>query len=140
MVTVTESGGCQFRMYMPHAGSVGLLGSFCKWQLEADAGPGSEEGASGGAVELERDADGWWIARLDLPPGDHEFCYLVDGRNWMPDYAAGGVRRDSSGRWVSLINVPAGARAETRPVGALAEPRIERAGDTRESRRQFARA
>jgi hypothetical protein len=127
MVSVTETGPCEFRMYMPHAGSVELVGTFCDWQPER------------GGVELECDADGWWTARVSLAEGDHEFCYLVDGRIWMPDYAAGGVRRSATGRWVSLLSVPPGPESGGRPVGALAEPRIGRSVE-RESIRSFVHA
>lgn len=117
MVTVSELGRCLFRLYMPHAGSVEVVGSFCDWTLDPSAG----------VLELHRDDEGWWSGRLSLPPGDHEFCYLVDGRAWMPDYAAAGVRRDSSGRWVSLLSVSERTDPGERPVGALAEPRVGRA-------------
>lgn len=131
MVNLNESGRCVFRMYMPHAGSVELLGTFCNWKPER----------AHGAVELERDPDGWWTARLNLPEGDHEFCYLVDGRTWMPDYAAGGVRRSSTGRWVSLLSVPPTHERDTgaRPIGSLAEPRIGHNG-ARETERSFVHA
>lgn len=130
MVSVIDGGRCVFRMYMPHAGSVELVGSFCDWKPES------------GAIELKRDDEGWWCVTADLPEGDHEFCYLVDGRIWMPDYAAGGVRRSANGRWVSLLSVPASvapARAglADRPIGSLAEPRIGRKTDQRDPRREF---
>lgn len=130
MVNVTESGRCDFRLYMPHAGSVELIGTFCGWKPERHEG----------AKELERDADGWWTVRAELPPGDHEFCYLVDGRMWMPDYAAGGVRRSSTGRWVSLLSVAACPETSNkRPIGSLAEPRIGRTVDhDRDVRRELA--
>lgn len=115
MVTLTDSGRCIFRLYMPNAGSVELVGSFCDWKADSEAG----------ALELKRDDEGWWTARASLPVGDHEFCYLIDGRSWMPDYAASGMRRHSSGRWVSLLSIPERmAKAERRPIGSLAEPRI----------------
>jgi hypothetical protein len=129
MVKLTDSGSCVFRMYMPHAGSVELLGSFCNWRPERGAG----------AVELEHEGDGWWTARLALPEGDHEFCYLIDGRTWMPDYAAGGVRRSSTGRWVSLLSIPVTRIPAGRPIGAMAEPRIGRAG-VRDEVRSYAHA
>jgi 1,4-alpha-glucan branching enzyme len=129
MVSLNEAGRCVFRMYMPHAGSVALLGSFCNWELDDSAS----------ALELTQDEEGWWTARLSLPAGDHEFCYLVDGRTWMPDYAAAGVRRDSNGRWVSLINVPGRRESNDRPIGALAEPRIGRLPE-REPTRALAHA
>jgi 1,4-alpha-glucan branching enzyme len=129
MVSVTD-GRCVFRLYRPHASSVELVGSFCGWKLDQKVG----------VVALEPDADGWWTGRMQLPEGDHEFCYLLDGHTWMPDYAAGGVRRDASGRWVSLLSIPASRReAEDRPIGALAEPRVGRAPE-REPGRVLAHA
>jgi hypothetical protein len=124
MVSLSESGKCVFKMYMPHAGSVELLGTFCGWKAERGEG----------AIELERDDEGWWTAKVNLPEGDHEFCYLVDGRTWMPDYAAGGVKRSSTGRWVSLLSVAADAPTVQRPIGALAEPRIGRAPERQPAR------
>lgn len=129
MVNLTDNGRCVFRLYMPHAGSVALVGSYCGWSTEPESG----------VLEMTCDDDGWWTVRANLPEGDHEFCYLVDGRTWMPDYAAAGVRRHSSGRWVSLLSVPSPAAAETRPIGSLAEPRIGR-GSTRETPRVLAHA
>lgn len=110
MVTITESGRCSFRIYMPNAGGIELLGSFNNWTA-----------AKGGAVELAHDHDGWWSASATLGAGEHEFCYLVDGQIWMPDYAAGGIRRNASGRWISLVTIPERSLAELKPVGAVAE-------------------
>lgn len=95
MVTVGESGRCNFRVYLPNAGCVELLGSFSEWKRAK-------------CIEFDADvsARGWWSSCAELGPGEHEFCYLVDGSLWMPDYAAGGIRRNSDGRWISLLFVP----------------------------------
>ncbi len=129
MVNLTDSGRCVFRMYMPHAGSVELLGTFCGWKAEREEG----------AIELEHEGDGWWIARLDLPEGDHEFCYLVDGRTWMPDYAAGGVRRNSTGSGSACSPSRHFHEMDARPIGSGAEPRIGRS-NAREDERAYAQA
>src|SRR5437867_1058512 len=92
MVTMTENGQCAFRVYLPHAGDVQLLGSFADWQ-EAP-------------IPMSRDGGGWWSAETPVSTGEHEFCYLVDGELWMPDYAASGIRRNSAGNWISLLYVP----------------------------------
>jgi hypothetical protein len=92
MVTVEPDGACSFRVYVPHAGRVELLGSFSGWEAGAD--------------DMQREPGGWWTRRWRVPAGDHEFCYLIDGRSWMPDYAATGIRRNSDGNWISLLTVP----------------------------------
>jgi 1,4-alpha-glucan branching enzyme len=83
-----------FRIYLPHAEHVDLVGSFTDWQdkpVRMRRGHG-EEG-------------GWWSAACKVPEGDHEFAYLVDGNFWMPDYAASGVKRNELGRWTSGLSV-----------------------------------
>jgi len=81
-----------FRVYLPQATTVELVGAFSDWR----ASP----------IPLVRENSGWWFARLDLPPGDYDFSYLVDGSTWLPDYAASGVRRNGFGGWVSQVTVP----------------------------------
>ncbi len=91
------------------------MGSFSNWQ--------------DGATQMERDGTGWWATETLVPPGEHEFSYLVDGELWMPDYAACGIRRNHSGNWISLLTVQEpGVLAESdRPAGAAAQPRGARA-------------
>ncbi|MGE3107004.1 MAG: hypothetical protein AB7G11_04205 [Phycisphaerales bacterium] len=93
MVTCRTDYAHEFRVYQPHATSVELLGTFNGWDPSL-------------AVELEPDEvePGWWAAEASLPAGEHEFCYLVDGCTWLADYAAGGLRRNSDGRWISHIS------------------------------------
>jgi 1,4-alpha-glucan branching enzyme len=54
----------------PGAASVAVTGSFCDW---APAGR-----------PLKRDSHGLWTIRLALPPGEHEYRFLVDGE-WAND-------------------------------------------------------
>jgi len=56
---------------------------------------------------MSRDSAGWWTAEIDLGPGDHEFQYLVDNDHWLADYAAGGLRLNRYGTWVSQLHIPA---------------------------------
>lgn len=87
-----------FRIYLPHAERVEVVGSFTNWE-EAPV-----------AMQRARDAEsGWWTANLRVPAGDHTFAYLVDGHFWMPDYAASGVHRNEYGRWTSDLCVAAAA-------------------------------
>lgn len=112
MVTLRDDGTALFEIYLPHAEQVCIVGDFTggmdrPHQMTHCAAP-------------ER---GWWRTRLRLAPGDHTFCYLVDGVGWLPDYAAGGLHRDRDGRWVSLLTVPPCAKAATvRPRPDRAEP------------------
>lgn len=110
MVTNTPTGQCEFRVYQPHASCVELLGTFNGWEPSL-------------AVELNCDDAGWWRAEAKLPQGAHEFCYLVDGCVWLPDYAAGGLRRNADGRWVSQLTVQIEER-EVLVIQAVTEERV----------------
>lgn len=81
-----------FRVYLPEARSVELVGSFTDWRVRP--------------IPMLREPSGWWIARTDMDPGDHLFSYLVDGSAWMADYAASGVKANGYGGWVSQLHVP----------------------------------
>lgn len=82
-----------FRVYMPDAAEVQLVGSFSGWKT--------------GMNQMSREDTGWWTITVPLAPGDHDFCYLVNDSTWVADYAASGVKRNSFGGWVSQIHVPA---------------------------------
>lgn len=92
MVNQTNTDALEFRIFMPEAGAVELVGTFTNWR--------------DGARPMRRGSDGWWTISLALDPGDHEFQYLVDGQHWLADYAAGGLRLNKYGTWVSLLHVP----------------------------------
>lgn len=80
-----------FRVYLPEAGQVELVGTFTDWRA--------------GAARMQREDTGWWSITTDVPPGDHDFSYLVNGSHWLADYAASGVRRNPYGGWVSQLHV-----------------------------------
>ena len=54
----------------PKAQAVFVAGSFNEWSTTG--------------TPLRREANGHWAVRLALPPGHHEFKFLVDGR-WCCD-------------------------------------------------------
>lgn len=81
----------EFRVYLPEAQRVELVGCFTSWRSHA--------------VEMTRESSGWWSATTDLAPGDYEFSYLVNHSTWLPDYAASGVKRNGFGGWVSQLHV-----------------------------------
>ena len=92
MVICDSDSRHTFRVYLPEASHVELVGSFTDWRARP--------------VPMRRESTGWWSATLALTPGDHDFSYLVNGATWLADYAASGVRRNNYGGWVSQIAVP----------------------------------
>ncbi|MBY0395407.1 MAG: hypothetical protein K2X91_02910 [Thermoleophilia bacterium] len=92
MVSRLADGRFRFRIFLPNASRVELVGSFTRWRA--------------GAVGLTRHEPGWWECAADLPEGEHEFSYLVDSSVWLADYAASGVRLAGHGGWVSRLIVP----------------------------------
>jgi 1,4-alpha-glucan branching enzyme len=59
-----------FTLVAPEAQSVHLAGDFTAWDA--------------GRIELKKQKDGVWKKLVDLPPGRHEYRYLVDGQ-WQND-------------------------------------------------------
>lgn len=100
MITALADGTVEFRVFLPHASSVELVGDFTEWR--------------GRPVKMSREHPGWWSVRVKLHNGDHQFCYLVDGNIWLADYAAHGVHMNQYGGWVSRIAVDA-HRVELKP-------------------------
>lgn len=105
MIDHHESGEVSFRVFAPHAGTVELVGAFTGWHDRP--------------VPLEKGDDGWWRTTLALPEGDQEFQYLIDRREWRPDYAANGIRLNEFGTWVSIACVRKAERIDA-PRVALA--------------------
>jgi hypothetical protein len=60
----------QFRLLAGDASSVSLAGSFSGWQP---------------AVPLQPAGDGVWTVTLALTPGVHDYSFIVDGQQWVPD-------------------------------------------------------
>lgn len=104
MLTTNPDGTVTFRVYLPHATTVELLGDFTDWRRAP--------------ISLRREHPGWWSATLAVAPGEHLFCYLVDASIWLADYAAHGVRQNQFGGWVSRLVATADTAA---PHPALAD-------------------
>lgn len=83
----------QFVLHAPEAARVELLGSFTGWRQDT-------------LVLHGPDATGHWSASLQLPPGQHEYMFLVDGREWRTDPTAMFHRPDGFGRENAVIEVP----------------------------------
>jgi len=63
---------------------------------------------------MVRSRDGYWTARMKLPPGEFRFRYCADGE-WFADYAAFGVEPGRFGM-DSVVRVPA------RPIAVIRHP------------------
>lgn len=64
------TGGVRFTYFTPSATAVYVVGSFNGWVK--------------GATSMTREGKtGVWIAEVMLPPGEHTFMYLVDGKEWV---------------------------------------------------------
>jgi len=93
MVHLTADGRTRFRVFAPEAERVELLGCFTGWHDNP--------------IRMMKSREGWHEAECELDGGDYEFQYLVDGATWLADYAAGGVKMNVFGNWVSQLHVPA---------------------------------
>lgn len=91
-MVICESGNRHtFRVYLPEAGQVELVGTFTDWRVQP--------------LSMTKEHTGWWTVTANLPAGDHDFSYLVNGTQWLADYAASGVKRNGYGGWVSQLHV-----------------------------------
>ncbi len=66
----------QFRLQAPEASDVRLAGTFTNWQPQ---------------YALHEAAPGLWTITLPLPLGVHDYVFIVDGQQWVPDPYAQGV-------------------------------------------------
>jgi hypothetical protein len=76
-------------------------------------------------VRLEQVSPGRWHCELPLPPGRHEYLFLVDG-TWVMDPEASEVCHDRDGGFncTRLVQAPAAAvRAATLAPAAVPRPR-----------------
>jgi len=86
-----ESVYVRFELYAPHANRVSLAGTFNRWDPAATP-----------LVRVGK--DGMWTVTLALPSGQHQYGFIVDGKNWTPDPAAPTVD-DGFGRRNSVVSV-----------------------------------
>ncbi|MEJ2483375.1 MAG: glycogen-binding domain-containing protein [Gemmatimonadota bacterium] len=91
--TLEASVYVQFVVEAEAAESVSLAGDFSEWQP---------------SIALsDPDGDGVWSGRVALEPGVHEYMFVIDGSEWMPDPNAAVSRDDGFGRQNSLLAVSA---------------------------------
>lgn len=83
--------GVRFLCEFPRARSVRLTGSFNDWSAEG--------------VPLVRRDDGLWECQLAIPPGEHEYRYIVDGA-WTEDPHNTDAVQNEFGGVNSVLAVP----------------------------------
>lgn len=86
-----ESVYVRFELYAPRASRVALAGTFNRWDPAA-------------SPLVRVGSDGMWTVTLALPSGQHQYSFIVDGKNWVPDPAAPAVD-DGFGRHNSVVSV-----------------------------------
>jgi 1,4-alpha-glucan branching enzyme len=106
LVTALAVGGCaaalrdgvhvrsdtvEFRLRRPEASAVAIAGDFNGWSATSHLM--SREGRV-------------WTRRIALPPGEHLFMYVVDGRDWLTPPAAAERVPDGFGGWNGRVVVP----------------------------------
>jgi hypothetical protein len=98
---MADEHGVTFKVKVPTAHNVSIVGTFNDWDRERDrlAGP---------------DRDGWWSITQPLGAGRHEYLFLVDGGEWLFDPHAAGVAEDGFGGRNAVVTVV------SREVGAAA--------------------
>ena len=89
--TVAPTLFVQFRLQVPDASNVRLAGSFTNWQPQ---------------YELHQTAPGIWTITLPLPPGVHDYAFIVDGEQWVADPYAPAVKDGFGGTNSRLALVP----------------------------------
>lgn len=81
----------RFVLSAPGARVVSVAGTFNQW--DANATP-----------LVRTDANGVWTATITLPPGQHQYVFVVDSVRWVPDPAAPAVD-DGFGRRNSVLTL-----------------------------------
>jgi hypothetical protein len=98
LASAADSSYVRFVLYAPSVGSVAVAGSFNQWDPART--PLAPAGTSG-----------FWTATVALPPGQHQYAFVVNGAEWIPDPVAPAVN-DGFGRRNSVVTVPGpGGRA-----------------------------
>lgn len=82
----------RFELVAPDAESVTLAGSFNEWQ-------------AGGIPLIRRESGGLWTATVPLPVGEHQYLFVVNGEEWLPDPRAHAQVDDGFGGTNSVIVV-----------------------------------
>jgi len=82
----------RFELVAPLAHRVTLAGSFNAW--------------SDSTISFARSSTtGAWTVTVPLPPGEHQYLFVIDGERWVPDPAAHAQVQDEFGQTNSVLVV-----------------------------------
>jgi 1,4-alpha-glucan branching enzyme len=81
----------RFKISVPQAKSVILVGSFTEWETRP--------------IALVESTQGLWEAEIELPAGRHEYLFLTDQGWWLPDPEAVESVPNPFGGWNSVIQI-----------------------------------
>ncbi|MDP9172321.1 MAG: glycogen-binding domain-containing protein [Planctomycetota bacterium] len=99
MTSIRDDGTVEFKFFRPSATVVKLAGDFCAW--------------ASGAISMQSQGDGWWIARMKLVSGEYRFRYIADGM-WFTDFASHGIEVTKVA-WNSVLLVPSAVQEYLEP-------------------------
>lgn len=85
-----EPANAVVKFLAPSAKQVFVAGTFNNWQSAA--------------IPLKPAQGGEWRGELKLPPGRHEYLFVVDGK-WLPDPAARDAVPNPFGGFNSIISI-----------------------------------
>jgi hypothetical protein len=87
-----EQPAVRFVFVAPQAARVAVTGGFANWDPEG--------------IPMRSEGDGRWVAEVRLPPGVHQYVFVVDGTEWRPDPNATSQVDDGFGQQNSVLLVP----------------------------------
>lgn len=93
-MAVQQGGGSviiTMNFYAPDAHQVSVAGTFNKWRIDANL--------------LRKGENGYWTISIPLPPGDHVYMFVVDGKAWVTDPNAESFRDDGFGNRNAVVRV-----------------------------------
>jgi hypothetical protein len=93
-VPVVEQAAVRFVFVAPQAARVAVTGGFANWDPDG--------------IPMRSEGDGRWVAEVRLPPGVHQYVFVVDGTEWRPDPNATSQVDDGFGQQNSVLLVPEG--------------------------------
>lgn len=99
--TVVDADQVRFQLSAPEARQAAVAGSFNGW--------------SPTATPMRRDSDGRgrWTATVRLPPGEHQFMYVIDGGEWITPSLAEAYVHDGFGSQNGVVVVRSRATEAT---------------------------
>ncbi len=109
------SDGVAFTYDAPDAQSVSVAGSFNEWNSSA--------------TPMQKDSDGMWTTTVLLPPGKHQYKFVVDG-NWFFDPDHSNLMDDGYGGSNSLVEIDgkgklvAEEKTEREGIASMINPKV----------------